>query len=255
MRLRDWQADLIATLTASAPNDASHGVAVYRNARLVILRNALAGAYPVCRALVGDDCFDAIVRDTLAVEGSTSPNLHRYGNALPDVIAHSPLAASVPYLADVARLEWRVHWAHYAPDAGAEWLDATALGALLTQPADTIRAGLVDGAWWIASAWPVVSIWRAHQPDSAMALGDIDLSQGEAAVITVREQRVVVLDIDVGAAAFLAACDATTSLQDALTQTLRDCAGFDLTACLSGLYHAGLLALSAHPAIASGDTP
>ncbi len=255
MRLRDWQADLIGTLTASAPNDASHGVAVYRNARLVILRNALAGAYPVCRALVGDDCFDAIVRDTLAVEGSTSPNLHRYGDALPDVIAHSPLTSSVPYLADVARLEWRVHWAHYAPDAGAELLDAAALGALLAQPADAIRAGLVDGAWWIASAWPVVSIWRAHQPDSAAVLADIDLSQGEAAIVTVREQRVVVLDIDAGTAAFLAACDATPSLQDALTQTLRDYAGFDLTACLSGLYHAGLLALSAHPAIASGDTP
>ncbi len=255
MRLRDWQADLVGTLTTPAPNDASRGVAVYRNARLVILRNALAGAYPVCRALVGDDCFDAIVRDTLAVEHSTSPNLHRYGEALPDVIAHSPLASSVPYLADVARLEWRVHWAHYAPDAGAELLDATALGALLTQPAERIRAGLVDGAWCIGSVWPVVSIWRAHQPDSTVALADIDLSQGEAVIVTVRDQRVAVLDIDAATAAFLAACDTTPSLQDALTQTLRDCAGFDLTACLSGLYHAGLLALSAQPAIASGDTP
>ena len=255
MRLRDWQADLIGTLTSPASDGASRGVAVYRNARLVILRNALAGAYPVCRALVGEDCFDAIVRDTLATQHSTSPNLHRYGDALPDVVAHSPLATSVPYLADVARLEWRVHWAHYAPDAATELLDATALGALLTQPAETIRAGLVDGAWWMASAWPVVSIWRAHQPDAAVALADIDLRRGEAAIVTVREQRVAVLDIDDDTAAFLTACDATPSLQDALTQTLRNRASFDLTACLSGLYHAELLTLSAHPAIASGDTP
>ena len=255
MRLRDWQADLIGTLTTAPASETSRGVAVYRNARLVILRNALAGAYPVCRALVGEDCFDAIVRDTLAVQRSTSPNLHRYGDALPDVVAHSPLATSVPYLADVARLEWRVHWAHYAPDAATELLDATALGALLTQPAETIRAGLVDGACRMASAWPVVSIWRAHQPDATVALADIDMRRGEAAIVTVREQRVAVLDIDAGTAAFLAACDATPSLQDALAQTLRDCADFDLTACLSHLYHNGLLALSAAATTSSGDTP
>ncbi|WP_426400194.1 putative DNA-binding domain-containing protein [Ralstonia sp. R-29] len=255
MRLRDWQADLIGTLTTAPASETSRGVAVYRNARLVILRNALAGAYPVCRALVGEDCFDAIVRDTLAVQRSTSPNLHRYGDALPDVVAHSPLASSVPYLADVARLEWHVHWAHYAPDAHVEVLDATTLGSLLTQPPEKIRARLIEGARWIASAWPVASIWRAHQPESAIALADIDLGQREAAIVTVREQRVAVLDIDAGTATFLAACDATPSLQDALAQTLRDCADFDLTACLSHLYHNGLLALSAAATTSSGDTP
>ncbi|MDF6842519.1 DNA-binding domain-containing protein, partial [Escherichia coli] len=92
MRLPEWEAHLIRTLTNPANNEVTRGIAIYRNARLAILRNALAGAYPVCRALVGDDCFDALVRDTMTVQASTSPNLHRYGNALPDVIAQSPLA-------------------------------------------------------------------------------------------------------------------------------------------------------------------
>ncbi|NMV40052.1 DNA-binding domain-containing protein [Ralstonia insidiosa] len=259
MRLPDWETHLISTLTTPPTgDDDARGVAVYRNARLAILRNTLAGAYPVCRALVGDDCFDAIVRDTLAVQGSSSANLHRYGDALPEVIAQSPLAGSVPYLADVARLEWRVHWAHYAPDTRTQALDAAALGALLAQPADTLRAGLVDGAWYVASPWPVVSIWRAHQPDAAIALSSIDLSTPEAAVVTVQDHRVVVLDLDPSTAVFLAACDATPSLQAALTQTLTAQADFDLTDCLAGLYRAGLLALSTHPAPQGsilGDTP
>lgn len=248
MRLPDWEAHLIGALTTQTSTEPSRGVAVYRNARLAILRNTLAGAYPVCRALVGDDCFDAIVRDTLAVQASISPNLHRYGDALPDVIAHSPLADSVPYLADVARLEWRVHWAHYAPDAHAAVPNANALGMLLAQPAQTIHAGLIGGAWWVASPWPIVSIWRAHQPDAAIALCDIDLASNEAAVVTVRDHRVVVLDLDTSTAAFLASCEATPSLQAALTQTLAVQAGFDLSACLAGLYRAGLLTLSAHSA-------
>ena len=256
MRLPDWEAHLISTLTAPPTgSDDSRGVAVYRNARLAILRNTLAGAYPVCRALVGDDCFDAIVRDTLAVQGSTSANLHRYGDALPEVIAQSPLAGSVPYLADVARLEWHVHWAHYAPDAQPQALDAAALGTLLAQPADTLRAGLVDGAWYVASPWPVVSIWRAHQPDATIALSNIGLDTHEAAIVTVQDRRVVVLDLDASTAAFLTACDATPSLEAALTQTLAVQADFDLTACLAGLYRAGLLALSTHTTSPSGDTP
>lgn len=254
MRLSDWEAHLIGALTAPAFGAASRGVAIYRNARLAILRNTLAGAYPVCRALVGEDCFDAIARDTLAAQLSTSPNLHRYGDALPEVIAQSPLAESVPYLADVARLEWRVHWAHYAPDAYTRPPDAATLGAMLTQPPDAIRAGLVASAWWVASPWPVVSIWRAHQPGAAIALSDIDLNNSEAAVVTVHEQRVAVLDLDAPTAAFLAACDATPTLQDALAKTLATQTDFDLTACLASLYRAGVLALSAHATSHTGDT-
>jgi len=251
MRLPDWEAHLIGTLVNPALDEEARGVAVYRNARQVILRNALAGAYPVCRALVGEDCFDAIVRDTLAAQASTSPNLHHYGDALPEVIAQSSLADSVPYLADVARLEWCVHWAHYAPDAEVALPDAS----VLSQPADAIRAGLVDGARRLASRWPVVSIWRAHQPGADIALSDINLAVGEAAAITVRGHRVVVLDLDAATATFLAACDATTSLQAALDYTLATQADFDLTACLTDLYRAGLLALSACPTPHTGDAP
>ncbi|MCP1170949.1 DNA-binding domain-containing protein [Ralstonia chuxiongensis] len=252
MRLPDWEAHLIGALTNPASHEEARGIAIYRNARLAILRNALAGAYPVCRALVGEDCFDALVRDTLDVQASTSPNLHRYGNALPDVIAQSPLAHSVPYLADVARLEWCVHWAHYAPDAHVEAANAD----LLAQPADTLRAGLVEGAQWVVSPWPVVSIWRAHQPGATISLNKIDLGVGEAAAIAVRGHRVAVLDLDAPTATFLAACDATPSLQAALETTLAEQPNLDLTACLSGLYRSGLLALSACPTTPpTGDTP
>ncbi|CAJ0786280.1 hypothetical protein LMG19083_01411 [Ralstonia psammae] len=252
MRLPEWEAHVIGALTNPASNEEARGIAIYRNARLAILRNALAGAYPVCRALVGDDCFDALVRDTLAAQASTSPNLHRYGTALPEVVAQSPLARSLPYLADVARLEWCVHWAHFAPDTHVEPTSPS----LLAQPAQTLRAGLVEGAQWMASAWPVVSIWRAHQPHADIALNEIDLGAGEAAAIAVRGHRVAVLDLDAATAAFLAACDATPSLQAALETTLAQRPHFDLTACLSGLYRSGLLALSACPTTPpTGDTP
>ncbi|MHA6892787.1 putative DNA-binding domain-containing protein [Ralstonia pseudosolanacearum] len=263
MRLHDWEARLVGQLTAAEPTDATdtidaidetRGVAVYRNARRAILRNALAGAYPVCRALVGEDCFDALVQGTLLAQPSRSPNLHHYGDALPAVIARSPLADSVPYLADVATLEWRVHWAHYAPDAAPDVPDAQALGRLLAQPPEQIQAGLAAGAWLVRSPWPVVSIWRAHQPGATVRLGDIALAGSpEAAVVTVRAQRVVVLDIDAATATFLAACEASDSLDAAVTRTLADLPAFDLSASLATLYRAGLLRLRARPSVPARD--
>ncbi len=257
MRLHDWEARLVGLLTAPGhadEADAARGVAVYRNARLVILRNALAGAYPVCRALVGEDCFDALVQDTLLAQPSHSPNLHRYGDALPAVIARSPLADSVPYLADVATLEWHVHWAHYAPDATPDVPDAETLGRLTALPPGQIRAGLAAGAWLVRSPWPVVSIWRAHQPDAAVSLGSIALTgTPEAAVVAVRAQRVVVLDVDADTAAFLAACETCDSLDAAVTRTLADQPAFDLSASLATLYRAGLLTLRARPPASARD--
>ncbi|NSW63784.1 DUF2063 domain-containing protein, partial [Escherichia coli] len=44
MRLPDWEAHLIGALTDAATNEETPGIAIYRNARLAILRNALAGA-------------------------------------------------------------------------------------------------------------------------------------------------------------------------------------------------------------------
>ncbi|MGR5326021.1 hypothetical protein ACP3VW_19790, partial [Vibrio sp. DNB22_17_1] len=81
-----------------------------------------------------------------------------------------------------------------------------------------------------------MSIWRAHQHDATIALSNIGLDTHEAAIVTVQDRRVVVLDLDASTAAFLAACDATPSLEAALTQTLAVHADFDLTACLAGLY-------------------
>ncbi|AMP71822.1 HvfC/BufC N-terminal domain-containing protein [Ralstonia solanacearum] len=252
MRLHDWQAHLVGQLTALDSTDEARGIAVYRNARWAILRNALVGAYPVCRALVGEDCFDALVRDTLLAQPSRSPNLHHYGEALPAVIARSPLAGSVPYLADVATLEWHVHWAHYAPDAAPDVPDAEALGRLLALPPTQIRAGLAAGARLVRSPWPVVSIWRAHQPDAGVSLGSIALTGApEAAVVTVQAQRVAMLDVDAATAAFLAACAVADSLEAAVTRTLADLPAFDLSASLATLYRAGLLTLRAQsPALA-----
>ena len=82
---------------------------VYRNNLEASLGAALAAVYPVVARLVGDDCFRQIGRAYLARVPSRSGNLHEFGAALPEFLAAEPALAGLPYLGDVAALEWASH--------------------------------------------------------------------------------------------------------------------------------------------------
>jgi hypothetical protein len=65
----------------------------------------------------------------------------------------------------MARLEWLLHRAHYAP-AGAA-LDAAALAALTPVAFEAARFPLHPSCTLFASPWAVVALWQAHQSDAA----------------------------------------------------------------------------------------
>ncbi|HXH04204.1 MAG TPA: DNA-binding domain-containing protein, partial [Candidatus Competibacteraceae bacterium] len=90
---------------------------LYRNNTVLNLGDALAAAYPVLQRLLGADCFRALARAYIGAHPSRSGDLHDYGDALADFLAGLPELAALPYLADVARLEWRVHRAYFAAEA------------------------------------------------------------------------------------------------------------------------------------------
>ena len=92
-------------LTAWNGSDPARRFAVYRNNVIVSLIDALADTFAVTQELVGEAFFRAMAREFAYANPPTSPLLAFYGDTLPDYIEHFPPAASVPYLADVARLD------------------------------------------------------------------------------------------------------------------------------------------------------
>lgn len=137
MNWSDWQAELLeqiadpARAVEAAPALNPAGLAVYRNNYRVGLIDTLAFIYPVCRQLVGEDFFSGLARAFIGGHPSHSGNLHLYGAGFGDFIAGFEHARELPYLADVARLEWRVHRAYYAADAAP--VDSAALAAFPQQ--------------------------------------------------------------------------------------------------------------------------
>ena len=95
-------------LFSSNGADPASRFVVYRNNVHSSLINALATAYPVTLQLVGDEFFRAMAGIFVQAYPPASPLISEYGSTFADFIQGFEPAASVPYLADVARLDTMV---------------------------------------------------------------------------------------------------------------------------------------------------
>jgi hypothetical protein len=148
--------------------DARARLAVYRHHVLTTLTATLAAAYPVVCRLVDQRFFgyaaDAFVRRHLP----TGPCLAEYGAGFPDFLASFPACGALPYLPDVARLEWVVHTAAQHSDTAP--LDLARLRRVDPRDMAQLRFIPDPSVAWLASPWPVDKIWKAHQEGTSEAL-------------------------------------------------------------------------------------
>lgn len=189
-----------AGLVAWNGSDPAVRFAVYRNNVVVSLVAALADTFPVVRELVGEDFFVAMARRYATGQPPASPVLAHYGDGFADWVAQFEPAASVPYLADVARLERARVRAYHAADATA--LGADALAAHLAEPSRLPLARLVlhPSVSVVTSPYAIVSVWAAHQGRGR--LEDVRIDRPESALVLRVDDEAVVLAIPAGAAAF-----------------------------------------------------
>lgn len=163
--LRDLQQRFARQVLADAPaDDGDAGLRVYRNAVRANYRNALAATFPVVRELTGAPFFNAAVDAFVAVLPPASGDLNVYGDAFPGFLAEYPHAATLPYLPDVARLEWALDEAARAADPPATPAQVhDALAAMPPAALATLRFALDGSCRLLHAAYPVLRIWQAHQ--------------------------------------------------------------------------------------------
>lgn len=131
---------------------------VYRSAIAGTLQAALRDTYPALLALVGTEYFEALAERYRIAYPSTGGNLQHFGAALATFIEATPSLQALPYLPDIARLEWLRQTAALAGDRPAA--DAAALTHWAAcEPAD-VRMDLHPSVQRFASAYPVLTLWR-----------------------------------------------------------------------------------------------
>lgn len=159
---------------------------VYRNNVVHSLTGVLSDTFTVVRQLVGDDFFSAMAAVFVRARPPRSPLMHRYGEGFAEWLCNFEPAQELPYLPDLARLEFARWQALHAADVAP--LRAQALANALgdTQQAAHARVVLHPCAWVIQSAYPIVTLWGAHQGDEAArdtALQSLDLDCAESALV------------------------------------------------------------------------
>jgi hypothetical protein len=225
-------------------SDPARRFAVHRNNVIASLVEALADTFPVVQALVGAEFFRAMAAVFARTHPPDSPLLHRYGGELPAFIEGFAPARGLPYLADVARLELARVEACHGADAAPLSRAAAALVLANGERVGQLRFVLHPALRWLVSPHPVVSLWAAHQGQGA--LEDIDLSQGESALVVRPALEVMVLRCDPASVAFVEALHAGAAFADAAAAA-SEVPGFDPGATLSLLMAHGALTAIALP--------
>jgi hypothetical protein len=157
---------------------------VYRNAFDSNLANALRLTFPAVHKLVGAEFFEGAARIFTREHPPRTSWLDEFGADFADFLAAFAPAASLAYLADVARLEWAVNRALHAPDA--EPVDAKALAAV--DPVWHERVCLVadPSISLLRADHPADEIWRAVLGGDEEVLAAIDLADGPVRLLVQR---------------------------------------------------------------------
>jgi uncharacterized protein len=216
-------------------------LAVYRGNLAGSWARALGAAFPVCARLVGDDFFTALAREYGARHPAEDADLNAFGAAFPGFLAGFPHVADLPYLPDMARLEWLLHRAYYAADAAP--LEAAALASIAPEAFEECRLAPHPAAAVFASRWAVVPLWHAHQPESGVPF-PADIGQPSWGLVHRRLWNPGVLALDAGEYRALAALGEGATLGVALDAALAEDGEFDLAPRLGRwLAHAAFAAL------------
>jgi hypothetical protein len=205
---------------------------VHRATVLESLILALGSAFPVCKTRVGDHNFRVLAGSFVRTHPPRRPQLSAYGGAFPAFIdSFGPARRDLPFLPDLARLEWALHEAYCAADA--EPLGPEALAAIPQGCVARLRFEPHPATRLIASAeHPIWQLWSAD--------GTPEAAVGEAVLVTRPLDRVQAYAVSRDEHQFLGAMIAGAPLEQAAAAAFAADTGFDLAASLAACFTRGV---------------
>ncbi|TCN29499.1 DNA-binding domain-containing protein [Sinorhizobium americanum] len=208
---------------------------VYRNNVTVSLIESLAAVFPATRRITGETFFRAMARFHVRETPPTSPLLFEYGRDFPDFIERYEHARSMPWLADVARVERAWLDAYHAADAAVLRPDD-----LAAAPPDRLSELVFEvhpASRILRSAYPAVTIFSVNRASGPV--GRIETTAAESALVTRPLFEVEVRRLAPGADVFFGRLMAGDPLAGAAATATMHCPDFDLAAAIAEMLEAG----------------
>ena len=135
-------------------------LSVYAGGYVARMREALAEVYEAVQHVVGERTFSSLAEGYAQRHPSQDYNLSLAGRHLPEFLAVFPLTQPLPFLPDLARLEWLVAQAFHAFDAPS--LDPARLASRSLDEWEHASVSFHPSIGLAASRWPILDIWAAR---------------------------------------------------------------------------------------------
>ena len=233
--LLDPRVEVPAGLVGPDGEPSPRRYAVYRNNAVVGITEALKSNYPAVCRIVGEEFFGAMARRFIVLEPPTSPVLIEYGSGLPSFIGDFAPTATLPYLADVARLEWLWLEAHHSAEARP--LEASDLAGIPADQAVNLVFDLHYSLQMLRSLYPVLTIWQMNVGDGMPA--PVNFDNGENVLVLRPEADVTMRSMPPGAYEFVDALAKRNTLGAAMLVAAAAERTFDLANNIAALIAAG----------------
>jgi len=147
-------------------------LAIYGDGYFIRIVDVMAGNYAVLCAVLGDHEFrHHVAREYLIKHPSIHKCIDNIGNFMPAFLEKHSASRKLPFLADLARLEWAFHESFYAD----EWplLDGAAFKDVPIEKWTSARISLDPSVRLLALRHDVVNLWRDDGTWSARRLKGI----------------------------------------------------------------------------------
>lgn len=142
---------------------------IYRNNIFITLTETLRLVYPYVEKIVGADFFDAVAARYIQRHVSCI-------DQFPDFLATFPETISLPYLTEIAQLEWTCYQVFHAPD-DTPLFDFTALKNITERQYAEIKFHLHPAVRVMTFQYPVYRIWQLCRQENNSD-ETIDLAEG-----------------------------------------------------------------------------
>lgn len=208
---------------------ASPRLNIYRNNIFITLIETLQKLYPTIERLVGEEFFNAVAHEYIKQSPSATRSLRDYGHSFAEFLATFPPTQSLPYLPEVAHLEWAYH--AVLLEKNADLFDLNQLKAIAEDDYGNIKFKLHPASRLFAFQFPVLQIWQICQEDNTAE--KIELAEDGENILVIRRQWEVTFEkLTTGEFALLSAFARGFIFEKACERALQADPNIDIDFCL-----------------------
>ncbi len=154
----------IECVESRGPLAASERIDIYAQMYFARLLDVLQGDFSRVAHLLGCDRFHTLAADYLAQHPSTHPSLRHLGQGFPAFLRERADIADLPFLSDLAELEWARLTVFDAPDSVP--LRIEHLQSIAPEQWPTLRLQTIPAFHVTRHAWPVHELWQAAEDEA-----------------------------------------------------------------------------------------